>query len=643
MRNSSRLHFQAPLARLALSIFAITAIVAAGIHPAAAQNTKSIELTSPDTSTYPDLSLRFRVIDDSGNFNKNLDISSIKIIENGQLIVPDKLDLLEPGMRLIVSINEAPTLANRYAQVARIDKVKNALLDWAKTKTITSMDDFSLVTNSGIITSNLNQPSDWIDVINKYQPDMKKAKPGLSSLSAAVDLATTTQTGNIKTAAILYLTPLPTKDEAAGISDIISRAKLGNVRLYILLAGPLTSANDPLAQPLIQAADETNGKFVVFTGQEDLPDFGSYFDPLTYVYKALYHTSIKDKGKFSVAVRITLGQSVIESDPIGFGLNVAAPNAIFVSPPAVVERTWTVTDKPKDSVLTPNTVPLEIMIEFPDGIKRNLVYSRFFVDNLLVDEKTSPPFENFKWDISKITQTGSHTFSASIQDSAGFIVKTVELTIDVSVQQKPQTWFEKLLSVFTAPSIALFVIIATAGVLLVLLALRTLKNNRSIKKDNTHRLEDPLTQPVMIENEILHPNTGSNEKNNWPHIPGLGLAPARLVLQSTPKGLSDFPTEIPLGEGSTTIGSDAKKAKVVFVTSMISPLHARISRVEQEQFKLFDEGSGSGTWLNYAPVSQYGARLEHGDQVQFGAIVYRFEIYQSNPRKIKVEPFKEQE
>jgi len=76
---------------------------------------------------------------------------------------------------------------------------------------------------------------------------------------------------------------------------------------------------------------------------------------------------------------------------------------------------------------------------------------------------------------------------------------------------------------------------------------------------------------------------------------------------------------------------------------MISPLHARISRLDQDQFKLFDEGSGSGTWLNYAPVSQYGARLEHGDQVQFGAIIYRFEIYQSNPRKLKVEPFKEEE
>ena len=123
-------------------------------------------------------------------------------------------------------------------------------------------------------------------------------------------------------------------------------------------------------------------------------------------------------------------------------------------------------------MLTPDAVPLELMVEFPDGLTRDLVYSRFFVDNKLVDENTSAPFDKFSWDISNITQTGSHIISASIQDKAGFIVQTVELTIDVNVQPKPQTWFEKLLSMFTAPTIALFVVVASAGVLLVLLALR---------------------------------------------------------------------------------------------------------------------------------------------------------------------------
>lgn len=631
------MYTKASFIRLLLAIIAIAAIV----HPVVAQNTNSIEVTKPDTSTYPDLSLRFRVLDDKGDFNKNLDVTSVKIVENGQLIVPDKLDLLEPGMRLIVAVNEGPTLANRFAQVARIDKVKNALTDWVKSKTIISMDDFSLVTNSGVITSKINDPSDWLDVITNYQPDLKNSKPGLSSLSAAVDLATTVQTGNVKTAAILYITPLPTEEEIIGLTDIISRARIGNVRLFIVLAGPESYATDPLADPLIQAAERTDGDFILLTGQEDLPDLGNYFDPLTYVYKAVYHSGIKTSGNYSLGIRVARGEAVIESEPVGFSITVAPPNPIFLSPPALVERTWTETDRPKDSVLTPDSVPLEIMIEFPDGMQRDLVYSRLFVDNQLVSENNAAPFETFEWDISKITQSGSHVIKASIEDSAGFIVQTVELAIEVEVQPKPQSWLEKTMSVFTTPTIALFVVIAAAGVLLVLLALRALRTNRATKKVKTHRLEDPLTQPVVIENEILNPYQVTADKDQWPHVPGLGLAPARLVLHSSPKAQGNFPAEIPLGEGNTTIGSDVKRSKVVFATSMISPLHARISRLDAEQFKLFDEGSGSGTWLNYAPVSQYGAKLEHGDLVQFGAIAYRFEIYQSASRKLRVESIKE--
>jgi hypothetical protein len=234
MKTLSNLPIKSHIFRALFSILIIAAI----FQPAAAQNANAIDVSIPDTTKYPDLSIQFRVMNELGNFNKNLDVTSVKIIENGQLIVPDKLDLLEPGMRLVVAVNEGPTLANRFAQVARIDKVKNALIDWAETKTITSMDDFSLVANGGIITSISNDPDEWLEVINNYQPDMKKAKQGLTSLSTAVDLAATAQTGNIKTTAILYVTPLPTKDETAGLTDILSRAKLGNVRLFIILAGP---------------------------------------------------------------------------------------------------------------------------------------------------------------------------------------------------------------------------------------------------------------------------------------------------------------------------------------------------------------------------------------------------------------------
>ena len=222
-----------------------------------AQTGELIDFSVPDLTGYPDISIRFRVFDNSGVFTKNLDLSSVHVLENNQVIAPDTLELLEPGVRLIVAINEGPTLANRYAQVTRIDKVKESLSTWAEAQSITTMDDFSLVSNSGIEAASQTKPSDWLEVIQNYQPDMRKAQPGLTSLSSAIDLAIVTSDDADKTSALLYLTPLPTEDQIAGLEDLISRAKLGGVRLFIWLAGPQSYAAKDQAELLKQAAEET--------------------------------------------------------------------------------------------------------------------------------------------------------------------------------------------------------------------------------------------------------------------------------------------------------------------------------------------------------------------------------------------------
>lgn len=608
--------------------------------PAFAQTTNTVQLNPPDLSTYPQPSLYFRAVDASGEFIKNLDVTSVHVIENEQVISPDSLELLEPGVRVVVAVNEGPTLANRYAQIARIEKIKTALADWAQSKSITTMDDFSLVINSGVVTSNLTKPSDWIEVLNNYQPDMKKSTPGLSSLSSAIDLATAPTESHDKTSAVLYITSLPTEDENAGLEDLLSRAKLAGVHLFIWLVGPQTYAAEDQAAILIRAADETDGQFLVFSGPEELPALSSYFDSLTYLYHAVYQSKIKTSGDYKLSLRVNSGQTVLESDAITFTLNVLPPNPFFVSPPARIERSWSETERIRDSVLTPDTAPLQIMVEFPDGMERDLVYSRLFIDNQLVDENTSPPFDSFEWDISGIDTSGSYVMSVSIQDSAGFIAQTVELPVELTVQPKPQTWIGELFSAFNVQTMALFVVIAAAGVLLVSLAIRTLRMNRTLVQGKARKLNDPLTQPVLIENDLVHPRPAKESRDQWPHLPGIGLAPARLLLQ--PGAGVNFPAEIAVGDQALTFGSDAKKAKVVLHSSVVSPLHARIARGEEEQFKLFDEGSGSGTWLNYTPVSQYGARLEHGDLIQFGAVAYRFEIYGSQPQKIRVEPLQEE-
>ncbi|MRS03327.1 hypothetical protein EG832_08920, partial [bacterium] len=108
MRTSSRLPIRAAFFRLLLSVVAFAAIV----HPVVAQTTSSIEVTSPDTSNYPDLSLRFRVMDSGGNFYKKPDGSLIPIIENRRLIISQLPLITLQRIALILVCYERALAAN---------------------------------------------------------------------------------------------------------------------------------------------------------------------------------------------------------------------------------------------------------------------------------------------------------------------------------------------------------------------------------------------------------------------------------------------------------------------------------------------------------------------------------------------------
>jgi predicted component of type VI protein secretion system len=52
--------------------------------------------------------------------------------------------------------------------------------------------------------------------------------------------------------------------------------------------------------------------------------------------------------------------------------------------------------------------------------------------------------------------------------------------------------------------------------------------------------------------------------------------------------------------------------------------HARLTFDEAGEFRLADLGSHAGTWINYAPVSLEGTRLQDGDIVHVGRVAFRF-------------------
>jgi hypothetical protein len=100
-----------------------------------------------------------------------------------------------------------------------------------------------------------------------------------------------------------------------------------------------------------------------------------------------------------------------------------------------------------------------------------------------------------------------------------------------------------------------------------------------------------------------------------------GQAIARLqVLEA----ISRMPAEIPLNAAVIRIGRSPTQADVVFQNDItVSRLHASLM-LEGNHYRIFDERSTSGTWVNEKQVPEYGTQLIDGDEVHLGAVHLRF-------------------
>jgi hypothetical protein len=104
---------------------------------------------------------------------------------------------------------------------------------------------------------------------------------------------------------------------------------------------------------------------------------------------------------------------------------------------------------------------------------------------------------------------------------------------------------------------------------------------------------------------------------------GHQAAKARLVLV---EGDASLPQSVEIVGSNTRIGRDSSLSNVVLDDPRVSRYHCRIAEEGDDIFRIYDEGSTSGTYVNYKPVDIRGQVLQHGDQVHIGPIGMRFEI-----------------
>lgn len=593
------------------------------IMPVSAQGSMRLQVGGLEIKNFPRLVFYLDATDEQGRILEGLAPEDLTLVEDGQTLPVAGLELIEPGLQFTVALNLDAALESPIGDVSRFELARQALQNWAAEAPAAAPDDLSLAVNNGQQINHAASLDEWLVALNGLQPDLKALQGDLSALTRAVGLAADPTQHPRAKRAVLYITPPMTGSET-GLAELAGRADQMDVRIFVWV---VTAADRPAPDvALLQAlVDRTGGRLALVSGPETFPNLEEWLAPLRQQYQVSYVSGLRAGGQHALEVLLQQeGSTVAQAEPLTFALDIAPPNPIFLSPPAEVQRAWTEKTSEQPSGLQPVTLDLQIVVEFSDGVQRALLSTRLFLDGELVAENTAEPFERFTLDLTGFAESGPHTLRVEATDELELSGSSIELPLVVLVEPKPGT--AVLGGISTTGLIAIGAVLVAGLVLAgVLVGESRLRKQGGL---GFRRRRDPLTEPVTIEQGEPRRRSAARETVSKPRLRDSGSAPARLVrLNENEQPVAG--EMIPLSQPELTLGSDSAQAMLAIRDATVDKLHARILCGDEGGFRLMDQGSVAGTWVNYALVSGTGALLKHGDLVHIGRALYRFEL--ANP------------
>jgi len=598
---------------------------------AQAQGQAVADLYPADTSAFPTVSALLDVFDATGVFASGLKPEAVTVIEDGQPVPITALTEQIVPAQLAIAVNAGPALGVRDGQgISRFQRIAQVLGGWAQTRPADPADDLSLISVSGPVISHAS-PTDFLNSLNAFQPDFRASAPNLQSLALAIDTVSAPSTRPGMKRAILFITPhMDDANIEATLQPLIERAVQNKIRIFVWFVDLDSYFFTTSAAAFNNLALQTGGSLFTYSGVQQFPDPEAYFANLRRTYVLKYNSAIGLAGAHTLQVEVTLPAGKVTSPEQSIKVDLQPPNPILVSPPPQITRQAPADDPFNPDVLLPEAQPIEIIVEFPDGHPRPLVRTTLYVDGQIAAENKAEPFNLFTWDLKPYDRSNEHQIMVEAVDSLGLSKSTIAIPVTVTVIQPPRG-ITAVFAKYRQPIMIGAVALAGLALLVVLLTGRlripSLQARRAAKK----AYHDPLTQPVQIEVETPAAVEAEKTKRrlSWiqPASPRIRTsdAPASFI-RLGPDGEPVPTNPMPLAEKEMTFGTDPVQSNHVLDDASIAPLHARLKQTEDGGFVLSDNDSVAGTWVNYEPVPHEGHLLQSGDVVNFGKLMFRFQL-----------------
>lgn len=607
----------------------------------------SAVITAVDASAFPTVDVRVAVRGENGGHLTDLPAAAFALTENGEPVPGLTVSPIETGVQVAFVVAPDDIFSKRdETGTSRLEYVRQSVADfvrgypWMRD----NLDDISIIAPDGPLTLHSRVGSELQAQLAGYDPGPPSAQPVsalLSQVLGAVDVALPVGPRQGAAAAVVVY--------ASGLSNVTpdqidlaaAQARAQGVPVYAVNVSPPIEPESVSAANLRRLAEGSGGQMLYFTMPDGATPIFEAIAGRRAHYRLTYRSTLAASGQAAVAVTVTPAEGTpATSNPASFALTVLPPQIAVTGIPAEIRRDLTASSVGPASV-APDSQVLQVQVTFPDGHPRSLRSLQLLVDGQAVSAVAAAPFEAITWDLAGYTSAGTHDVQVTATDELGLSVTSAlaEVVVSVVAPTPPPPWTST--ARLAAPlagvgAAALALAVLAAGVIALLrrrpglfARLSALADRDESAQSGPHRIRVSPARPFKA---TAPPAPVSPQVASKPR-----LSPSRL-----PRTPADVPTgrahleviqlseaskaPIELIGGPITLGRDPALAVVTFSDRSVSRLHARVEADAAGVFHIYDQGSTSGTWVNYEQVSASGRPLRHGDLINLGRVQLRFRL-----------------
>ncbi|WP_299285403.1 FHA domain-containing protein [Thermoflexus sp.] len=600
----------------------------------------AVRVYGVDVTQFPTVTVFFQLVDLSSGLPSNQPIKVDSLLEDSQEIpsADQILESVSQGADIVILLDASQSIlsprSRGYTGKSRLEEAREFVSQIAISK-----DQSSRIALIAPIGDNIDfiGPNKLIEnggeVSNRLQmfefperPKGKEATPLFDLLGKAIDILAQRPDALGRPGFVIVLSDGIDFLSNQQVTDVIDRASGHQIVVHAIQIGPAQGKGSEQAmQNLRRIAGRTGGQVLLYgMDQKALASFYSSLPSWGRVWALRYRSRVRQGGTHEIRVRLNAGGQLME---------VEKSYAIHLAPPAV-EIQWEGQEEGrggKDSPILASEVPslpITIRIRRVDQCKncKPLVRQVRIGDSPVHFEMTSyqpTDSEILIGGVVSLAQApgGDNRLRVDVEDSQG-LFGTGEGPL-IRRQVAPTPAGRGILDLLPLVSC----MVALISLLIAIIAFKRVPRLREAAVSMTQ----PIVQRIKEVTEPFFPSGAARGE------------PARAWLVVV-EGDAERRV-IPIRSTHVRLGRDETLVNIVFNDRSVSRLHCRIEEMEEGVFYIYDEGSTSGTYVNYEQVPINGTRLQDGDLINLGRVQLHFrlrldqeEIGQSTKKPVQPPP-----